>query len=153
VIDPGHGGADPGAVAASGLLEKEVTLGIALHLERLLQRAAVHVLLTRRDDIDLADPNASIRKTQDLSRRVALGAQSGSDVFVSIHAKSFPGATWSGAQTFYVPDRTADRHLAERIHHRLVTQLGPNRRQAAAADYSVLRESTVPAVVVEVGFL
>ena len=72
VIDPGHGGADPGAVAASGLLEKDVTLAIALHLERLLQGAGVHVVLTRRDDTDLADPHAAVRKTQDLTRRVAV---------------------------------------------------------------------------------
>lgn len=153
VIDPGHGGKDPGAVAANGLLEKDVTLAVALHLERLLQRAAVHVVLTRRDDTDLADPQARVRKNQDLSRRVALAREAGADLFVSIHANSFPGASLSGAQTFYYPGRDDGRTLAERIQDRLVRELGPNRRQAAAADYYVLREAPVPAVVIEVGFL
>ncbi|NLN28451.1 MAG: hypothetical protein GX161_09550 [Firmicutes bacterium] len=152
VIDPGHGGADPGAVAASGLLEKDVTLAIALHLERLLQGAGVHVVLTRRDDTDLADPHAAVRKTQDLTRRVAV-ARGGADLFVSLHANSSPSPLWSGAQTFYSPGRAPDRRLAERIQARLVSLLGPNRRRAAAADYYVLRESPVPAALVEVGFL
>lgn len=153
VIDPGHGGNDPGAVAANGVLEKDVTLGVALHLERLLQRAAVNVRLTRRDDTDLADDDARVRKGQDLSRRVALGRETRADIFVSIHANSFPSSAWSGAQTFYFPNRSDDQWLAERIQSRLVAQLGPNRRQAAAADYYVMRESSIPSVVVEVGFL
>lgn len=153
LVDPGHGGRDPGAIAASGLREKEIVLGIALHLESLLQRAAVNVVMTRRNDTDLADSGASSRKAQDLGRRVALGREAEADVFVSIHGNSFPSATWSGAQTFYTSNRADDRWLAERIQERLVRQLGPNRRQAAAADYYVMRESTMPAVVVEVGFL
>lgn len=153
VIDPGHGGADPGAVSASGLLEKDVTLAIALELERLLERAGVYVHMTRRDDRDLADPQAPIRKSQDLSRRVAVATGSGADVFISVHANSYPSPLWSGAQTFYYPNRDTDRRLAERIQARLIAHLGPNRRQAASGDYYVLREATVPAVVVEVGFL
>lgn len=153
LIDAGHGGRDPGAVAAGGLLEKDVTLGIALHLERLLQRAAVHVVMTRRDDRDLADSNASSKKAQDLSRRVELAERSGADVYISIHGNSFPSAAWSGAQTFHFPNRSDDQWLAERIQERLRLQLGPNRRQATAADYFVLREASMPSVVVEVGFL
>lgn len=153
LIDPGHGGRDPGAVAASGLLEKDITLGVALHLERLLQRAAVNVVMTRRDDRDLSDANATSKKVQDLSRRVALGKTSDADVFISIHGNSFPSPAWSGAQTFHFPNRSDDKWLAEKIQERLRLQLGPNRRQAAAADYYVLRESAMPSVVVEVGFL
>lgn len=153
LIDPGHGGRDPGAVAPSGLLEKDVTLGVALHLERLLHRAAVHVVMTRRDDSDLSDAGTTNRKVQDLSRRVQMARDTQADLFVSIHANSFPSPVWSGAQTFYYPGRADDRWLAEKIQARLKSQLGPNRREAAAADYYVLRESTVPAVVVEVGFL
>lgn len=153
VIDPGHGGADPGAVSATGLQEKDITLAISLHLERLLQRAAMHVFLTRRDDTDLADPDASIRKSQDLGRRVAVAARSGAHVFISVHANSSPSPVWSGAQTFYYPNRAADQRLAELIQDRLVAHLGPNRRRAASGDYYVLRESSMPSVVVEVGFL
>lgn len=153
VIDAGHGGRDPGAVAANGLLEKDVTLPIALHLERLLQRAAVHVMLTRRTDTDLAYDGTGSWKQQDLRQRITLGQEANANLFISIHANSFPSPIWSGAQTFYFPGREEDRLLAEHIQTRFQTDLGPNKRQAAAADYFVLRESAMPAVVVEVGFL
>ena len=73
--DPGHGGIDPGAVSASGLLEKDIVLAISRELESLLNQAAVRTFLTRRGDYDLADNvthNLLERKRQDLQRRVEL---------------------------------------------------------------------------------
>lgn len=153
VIDAGHGGPDPGAVSASGLLEKDLTLAVALQLEQLLNRAAVHTVMVRTEDTDLADPGATIRKTEDLRRRVELGHAPGVDLYISLHANSFPNPAYSGAQTFYFPGRDEDRRLAEAIQASLRSSLGPNSRQANSGDYYVLRESKVPAVVVELGFL
>lgn len=153
VIDAGHGGVDPGAIGPFGIQEKDVTLAVALELEQLLNRAAVHTVMTRTGDYDLADADAGRRKGQDLARRVEASRDGTVDLFISLHANSFPSPNYSGAQTFFFPNREVDRVLAEAIQGSLVRRLGPNRRQANSADYYVLREAPVPAVVVELGFL
>ncbi|NLJ80147.1 MAG: cell wall hydrolase, partial [Firmicutes bacterium] len=79
VIDAGHGGIDPGAVSAQGILEKTIALDIAKKLERLLQRAAVFVIMVRRDDRDLVSEPAGLnlleRKRRDLQKRVLLAEE------------------------------------------------------------------------------
>jgi N-acetylmuramoyl-L-alanine amidase len=156
VIDAGHGGIDPGAVSANGALEKGITLAIAKELERLLQRAAVFVVMVRRGDYDLADSSESHllhRKRQDLIRRVAIAEEAKADLYISIHANYFPSPIWSGAQTFYYEGRIEDQQLAKDIQTELVKHLGPNHRLAKTGDYRVLRDTTMPAALVEVGFL
>ena len=156
VIDPGHGGDDPGAVSVKGDLEKDITLAIAEELEYLLRKAAVFAVVVRRGDYDLADSsetNLLKRKMQDLDRRVALAKEAQADLFISIHANFFPSPIWYGAQTFYYPGRPEDERLAKAIQAELVRHLGPNKRQALPGDFRVLREAGMPAVLIEVGFL
>lgn len=156
VIDPGHGGYDPGAVAANGTLEKDVVLSIARRLERLLNQAAIYTLLTRTEDKSVQPPTpdkSTSRKRQDLMARVEIANEAQADLFISIHCNSFPQSIWSGAQTFYFPNQNESKRLAVAIQSELVRRLGPNRRQANAGDYRVLKDTKMPAVVVEVGFL
>ena len=156
VIDAGHGGIDPGAVSAKGVLEKDITLGIASKLEILLKRAAVFVVMVRHSDYDLADSselNLLNRKRQDLSRRVAIAEEANADLYISIHANYFPSPIWSGAQTFYYEGFEEDQKLAKIIQAELVRHLGPNHRLAKGGDFRVLRDTSMPAVLVEVGFL
>lgn len=157
IIDPGHGGDDAGACGRSGLLEKEVVLDIGLRLADLFNRAAVYTVLTRSTDNDLVESegysNAN-RKRLDLESRVKLASHHNADLYISIHANSFPEQVWSGAQTFYYSKSDEAKALAVAIQKELVSRLGPNLRKAKACDdYFVLRNSTVPAVLVEVGFL
>lgn len=157
VIDPGHGGDDCGARGRSGLAEKDVVLDIGRHLAGLFNRVAVYTVMTRDDDEDLAgdgslDPMR--RKRLDLESRVDLGARSGADLYISVHANSFPEPVWSGAQTFYHGKSEESKALAQAIQKELVARLGPNLRRAKPGDdYFVLRKSKMPAVIVEVGFL
>ncbi len=156
VIDAGHGGIDPGAVSASGVLEKEVTLAVSKELEDLLKRAAVYVILARQGDYDLADSsetNLLKRKRQDLSRRVLIAEEANADLYISIHANYFPSPRWSGAQTFYYEASASGRKLATTLQTELVRHLGPNNRLARPGDFRVLRDTTMPAAMVEVGFL
>jgi len=156
IIDPGHGGIDPGAVSASGVLEKDVTLAISKELEHLLQRAAVYVVLTRQGDYDLADSsetNLLQRKRQDLDKRVQIAEDAQADLYISIHANYFPSPRWSGAQTFYYEGSGEGEHLARTLQTELVRHLGPNNRLARPGDFRVLRNTTMPAAMVEVGFL
>lgn len=156
LIDAGHGGVDPGATGPSGVHEKEITLAIAVELERLLNQAAVFTVMVRRDDRDLADPaeeNLMVRKRQDLQRRVEMAASSDSDLYLSIHANYFPSPIWSGAQTFYYDGKEEGQRLAVNIQNELVRQLGPNTRVARPGNFRVLRETAMPAALIEVGFL
>lgn len=98
VIDPGHGGKDPGAVGVGGLQEKEVTLAIALALADLLRREGVwDVKLTRDRD-----------RTVSLEERTAIANAFGADLFVSIHANASPNREARGVETYYL-DRASDR--------------------------------------------
>lgn len=157
VVDPGHGGEDPGAVGRSGVYEKHAVLGISLKLKPLLERSAVYTYLTRSDDRDLSDPSEpdlEIRVKQDMRGRANLVKARKADILVSIHANSFPSPIWSGAQTFYNPKDPLSKLLAKSIQSELVSRLGPNYREAkAAGDLFMLKESGVPAAMVEVGFL
>lgn len=156
VIDPGHGGIDPGSSGESGVLEKEVALSIGHYLKNYLNQAAIFTIMTRDDDRDLADQEIEDlmdRKRQDLRRRVELANSKQADVYISIHANYFPITSLSGAQTFYYDKSEQDRLLAELIQKSLVEMLGPNHRQAKVGNYQVLRDTEMPSALVEVGFL
>lgn len=155
VVDPGHGGPDPGAVGVSGTLEKEIVLAVSRELAQYLTRSGIRTVLTRDRDARLVDESGSMRnrRVEDLNLRARLAQEVGATLLVSVHANSFPSPRWSGAQTFYQSGEEESRRLAEAIQAQLVRRLPPNRRAARPADYRILRESPMPAVVVEVGFL
>jgi len=90
VIDPGHGG-DPGAIAESGVTEKEITLDIALRLRRLLSKGPFEVLLTRDTDRRLS-----------LDKRVSFANEHKADLFLSIHVNSMEPHTIRALETYYV---------------------------------------------------
>jgi len=104
VVDPGHGGHDPGAIGPSRVREKDVTLAIAQRLSRQLREAGFEVVLTRRDDRYLA-----------LEERTALANAAHGDLFVSIHANAHPRRTRTGVETYFLnvtDDRYATRLAA-----------------------------------------
>jgi N-acetylmuramoyl-L-alanine amidase len=91
VIDPGHGGHDPGA-KSKGVTEAEVVLDVALRLEKLLEKTeGVEVILTRRTDEFIALPE-----------RTAIANREGADLFLSIHANASPNAQASGVETYFL---------------------------------------------------
>jgi N-acetylmuramoyl-L-alanine amidase len=97
VIDPGHGGYDPGTVAADGTREKDVALAIALRLAASLKAEGIRAELTRSSDTFLS-----------LAERTAVANQAGADLFVSIHMNSSPNSDASGIETYYL-NNTTDR--------------------------------------------
>ncbi len=156
IIDPGHGGIDPGCSSKNGAKEKDIVLEISKKLAKKLNSLAIYTVLTRESDTDLAkDIKGPLirRKREDLNRRAQLAKTHKADLLISIHANSFPESRWSGAQTFYSPECGRSRLLAEAIQNSLVISLGPNNRKAKPGDFRILRESTVPSAMVEVGFL
>lgn len=157
VIDPGHGGVDPGAVGEGGVLEKDIVLAIALRLAPLFRQAAVYTILTRTDDRDLADPltrGYTARKREDIPRRVEMARRHGADVFLSLHANKVPGPQWWGAQVFYRAGHEPSRRLAGFIQEEFRRHVPDNLREPEAVDHLyVVTRLDIPAVVVEVGFL
>jgi len=97
VIDPGHGGHDPGTSSASGIAEKDVALQIATRLQRSLRMLGINAELTRADDRFLS-----------LAERTQLANHRGADLFVSIHLNSSPDTGTSGIETYYL-NNTTDR--------------------------------------------
>lgn len=153
VVDPGHGGPDPGVVR-DGVKEKEITLEVALRLATFLEQAGSRVILTRKEDRDLAEPPFDgSRKREDLKKRVALANENNADVLVSIHVNSFPSSRESGAQTFYHPGSPGGRELAVAIQNECKDLLANTRRVPKAQEYFMGRVAKMPSVVVEIGFL
>jgi N-acetylmuramoyl-L-alanine amidase len=103
VIDPGHGGAETGAVGPGGELEKDLTLELARALRtRLLQRLPVNVVLTRDEDVELP-----------LDTRAAIANQNKADLFVSIHLNSSLGSGAHGAETYFLSMEASDERAAD----------------------------------------
>lgn len=153
VIDPGHGGVDGGAESALGDLEKEITLQIGNKVANRLKAAGeANVIMTREVDIDFYTRGKG-GKRNDLERRLTIAQENNAELFVSIHANSIRGKQWTGAQTFYHSSSTEGKRLAEIIQSQLRDFPPGNKRREKAEDYYILRKSTVPTVLVEVGFL
>lgn len=157
VVDAGHGGDDPGAISKSGVIEKEVALKIARQLRDYLQQSGAYVIMTREADVDLAERGTRghrKRKVEDLHARAQLIQEAEPHFMVSIHLNSIGSSRWYGAQTFYHPAHEESKRLARLIQHRLIHDLG-NTTRAAKPDNRIylLKSVSVPAVMVEAGFL
>ncbi len=159
VIDAGHGSPDGGAVGISGTVEKDINLKIATKLQSILERSGSKVIITRSDDNAINDKDyKTIRdiKKSDMKMRRNYRDQYGADIFVSIHMNKFESEKPHGAQVFYSATPENSRILGECIQSELKNICDPsNTRLAKVADKSIyiLKDSTIPAVIVECGFL
>lgn len=141
-IDPGHGGSDSGALGI-GIKEKDVTLSVSLQLADMLQKVGAQIKLTRNKDMFVP-----------LSERAKIANAFGADYFVSVHANGFEFPSANGIETFCHPQAAAKAaKLAEEIQAELVKATGLRDRGAKRANYQVLRETVMPAVLVELPFL
>ena len=146
VIDPGHGGPDPGAVGIAGLRETDVVLDVSLQLARLLQSRGVEVVLTRTTEVDV-----------DLPPRVALANSSGADVFLSVHANalSMMRPDVNGIESFYFePAGNRARSLAAAVQRQMLAiSPGSPDRGVRTARFFVIRRTVMPSTLVEMGFV
>jgi N-acetylmuramoyl-L-alanine amidase len=183
VIDPGHGGKDPGAIGLDGITEKDVTLALARRLRMRLEEQGFHVVLTRDGD-----------ETRDLEERTAIAEGALGDVFLSIHCNAAANERLHGVETYSLDgsDERHGAHVAARengvpsrdvdVLQRTVAQLrvseaaGPSAELAEIAHAHLLRRaherqwavhdlgvkrgpfyvlflSTMPSILVETGFV
>lgn len=154
VVDPGHGGPDPGARGPSGSFEKNNTLPVGLELAALLRSAGAHVVLTRSTDISPAQGTYTERA--DLEARTKIANDLKADLFVSLHNDSFSNPAASGSTTYYSsqnPIAAQSKTLAEDIQSELVKSMGLPSRGVKDAAFYVVKNTKMPAVLVEIGFL
>lgn len=152
VVDPGHGGRDPGTNRGQ-YLEKDIVLEIGLLTRDLLQTAGAVVFMTREADIDHSGPVPGQKKLTDLAARARMVAEIAPDAFLSIHVNSFPESKWRGAQVFYNPKLEANRLLACTLQDELGQACGVRREVAIDRRQYLLKEIDVPAACAEVGFI
>jgi N-acetylmuramoyl-L-alanine amidase len=155
VIDPGHGGYDPGKVSSDGVNEKDINLQIACLLKENLEERGYQVYLTRNSDISLGDAGASNKKMSDLMERIACAASSSANLLLSIHQNSFSDPTVHGAQVFYYTSSNEGKTLAELIQSNLknMVDLENTREAKGNSEYVILAQSPCTSLIVECGFL
>lgn len=141
VIDPGHGGSDPGAVY-QGVYEKDLNLDIALRLKKILEDNGARVLMTRESDVYV-----------NLYARAGMANEIKADIFISIHNNSSPNPATSGVQTLYFPT-PEKKKLAELIQKSMVQSLNiPDLGIIERTGIVVIRETVMPSCLVEVAFM
>ena len=140
VIDAGHGGYDRGGIPGQSVSEKDMTLDVARRLKGILEANGYRVVMTRDSDVFVP-----------LGTRCSIANSNRNAIFVSVHFNSATRGGASGIETyFYSRDSLA---LASAIHHYVVGGAPSPSRGVRRRGYYVLRKTSIPAVLVECGFL
>lgn len=148
VIDPGHGGEDPGKVGVNDILEKDINLQISMKVRDLLEEVGITVVMTREDD------KVPDRKKEDLGDRVELINKTNPTLALCIHQNSYTTPDIFGAQVFYHTKTEDAEDVATLVQEALRTIDPNNKREIKENDtYYMLKFSEVPTIIVECGFL
>ena len=145
MLDPGHGGKDPGAIGPTGLREVDVILPVAKRVAEILERQGIAVKMTRNSDYFVG-----------LDERVTMSRDAGASIFVSIHANSIDGRPdVNGLEMYHY---NLGQSLAETVHNAVLDYVNKNGfyladRRVRSARFLVLRKSAIPAILVETGYL
>jgi N-acetylmuramoyl-L-alanine amidase len=145
MLDPGHGGKDPGAIGLGGLREVDVILPVAKRVAEILEKQGIAVKMTRNSDYFVG-----------LDERVAISREAGATLFVSIHANSIDNRPdVNGLEVYHY---NIGQSFADTVHRTVVDYVNKNGfylndRRVRSARFLVLRKSTIPAILVETGYL
>lgn len=151
-LDAGHGGKDPGAYYKE-IYEEDINLSIVLKLRDKLEDLGAIVYLTREDDYDLSNPNASLRKRSDLANRANMINSSDADMYLSIHLNSSSNTSWKGAQVFYDDINDNNRKLANIFQKNFNKYLNSNRNIQEISTLYMYKRITKPGLLLELGFI
>lgn len=148
ILDAGHGGIDVGKTGVNGEKEKDINLEISKKIKKFLSDSNVTVKMTREGDERLADS-----QREDLKARTDI-MNGGALLAVSIHQNSYRDPAVSGAQVFYYTDSEEGRTAAGMIQAELNALAPDNEKEIRANDsYYILKNTRIPTVIVECGFL
>ncbi|WP_152656971.1 N-acetylmuramoyl-L-alanine amidase [Oceanobacillus sp. CFH 90083] len=140
VIDPGHGGKDPGAIGLNNVYEKDVVTSTANYVVQQLEEAGANVIMTRSGDYFVS-----------LEERVRISNSYNTDAFISLHYDSFSAVPVSGVTTYY--NSNADAALAGSLNSTLSSTVSLPSRGTQPAGYKVLAETNAPSVLIELGYI
>ena len=150
---------DEGAVGLFGTTEQAINLSISLKLQKLIEQCGAKVILTRSDENGIYSIDSkSIRekKVSDIKNRVDLGNNSNADIFISIHLNKYPPSEiYRGWQTFYQNKNDESENLATLIQNNINKNIDyeNNRTPMKITDVYIMKNVTIPTVIVECGFL
>lgn len=150
-LDPGHGGSDPGAIGASGLKEKQITLEISMRVKELLEKEGAKVFMTRTTDKDVYAPNASDRA--ELQARVNVAEKHNSDLFLSLHINSSVNKSVGGFSSYYYPKTDNDLKIAKTIQDKFAKNFGVDNLGVRQANFYVVKRCSMPATLLEMCFI
>ena len=150
-LDPGHGGSDPGAIGASGLKEKQITLEISMRVKELLEKEGAKVYMTRTTDKDVYSANASDRA--ELQARVNVAEKNNSDLFISLHINSSVNKNVGGFSSYYYPKTDYDLKIAQAIQNKFAKNFGVDNLGVRQANFYVVKRCSMPATLLEMCFI
>ncbi len=154
VIDPGHGGIDPGSIGRkTKVTESELNLKISNKLMNLLKSADFNVILTRTNSDGLYGTYSSGYKKRDMLARQEIIEKSGASLAISIHMNSFTTSANRGAQVFYNTLNKNSEILAKSIQECFTKDLPESNKGTAIGDYFILKCTEIPIVLCECGYL
>jgi len=146
-IDPGHSGpVEPGACACDGkITEAKINMDVCYLLKAELVDAGHEVVLTRYENIE----------DDGLLFRSQIANEAGADIFISIHCNSASNCGANGTETYYLTEDSCNesKALAKEVNNHIVQAIKTRNRGIKTANFSVLRETAMPAILVELGFI
>lgn len=159
IVDAGHGEPDGGAISKSGVEEAGLNLQIALKLEETLNELGYNVIMTRNTEQNVADSDkqSPIRtmKVSDINNRIKIVNDTNADMLISIHMNNFENSKYYGWQTFYKKNSEDSKMIAENIQNGISNNIDRKNDRVALpiTNIKLIDKSTIPAVIVECGFL
>jgi N-acetylmuramoyl-L-alanine amidase len=136
VVDPGHGGDDPGAIGPGKIWEKDLNLKVSFYLADYLKSKGATVFLTRSTDV-----KKSLREIVNFSNRI------GADAYIGVHFNSIDNSGIGGTETYYYTPQSVN--LAQMVHHSLLKGLRREDRGIRRAMFYTIHHAQMPAVIVE----
>lgn len=150
-VDPGHGGRDPGT-SYGKIEEKDIVLEISNILRNQLMEKGAIVYMTRETDTDLSSQWDEKKKRGDLYRRILMYKKYGAELYLSIHINYYSNSSERGAEVLYNPINPENKIFGEILMNHFKTALG-SRRYLKKTDLYMYKNTTVPGVLIECGFL
>lgn len=141
VIDPGHGGKDPGS-SSFGLVEKDLTLDLSKRIKKALEEKGVEAVLTRETD-----------KFIELENRAEVANRVPGSIFISIHFNGHRDRSIGGTETLYYPGSESAREMASYVQSELGRRLVTRNRGFKPERLKVLEATKCTAILVECGFI
>ena len=154
VIDPGHGGSDPGSIGyKTKVHEDELNLKMSLLLKSKLESAGINVVMTRTSSDSLIEGSGKAWKRKDMEARRELIVKTRPNMVISLHQNSYTNHSLRGAQVFYDKKSEISKTIADCIQEQFKQNLDKSIKATSPGDYFMLKCSAAPSVIVECGFL